>query len=172
MHIQDGALFYPDRLDLAEPEAERRCQSLIDNARRFGGVLTCLWHDRSHGPERFWGDFYVRLVETLKSLDGWFGAATQVVSWFRQRRHVRFEQVEVLGGARVLLRYDGEEIEPPLKIRFYGPSRRRNDGESVGGPSMESIDVSWNGKSVDELELQIASRFSSTLRDTALCSSL
>ncbi len=58
LHIQDGALFYPQRLDLSEPEAEKRCKELIENAGQFGGVLTVLWHDRSHGPERFWGDFY------------------------------------------------------------------------------------------------------------------
>ena len=32
LHIQDGALFYPQRLDLSEPEAQGRCQILIDDA--------------------------------------------------------------------------------------------------------------------------------------------
>src|SRR5207253_9032885 len=59
LHIQDGALFYPDRLDLSEPDARSRCDRLVEHARGFGGVLTMLWHDRSHGPERFWGDFYL-----------------------------------------------------------------------------------------------------------------
>src|SRR5439155_671266 len=85
LHIQDGALFYPNRLDLSESEAEKRCRALIDNARQFGGVLTVLWHDRSHGPERFWGDFYIRLVQALKSSKGWFATAGRVVSWFRKR---------------------------------------------------------------------------------------
>jgi len=53
LHIQDGALFYPQRLDLSQSEAGERCAALIDNARESGGVLNVLWHDRSHGPERF-----------------------------------------------------------------------------------------------------------------------
>lgn len=52
LHIQDGALFYPQRLDLSECEAEKRCRTLIGNACELGGVLTVIWHDRSHGPER------------------------------------------------------------------------------------------------------------------------
>ena len=139
LHIQDGALFFPQRLDLSESEAERRCQALIDNASRFGGVLTLLWHDRSHGPERFWGDFYVRLLQALSSLDGWFGTAGQVVGWFRKRREVRFERVETSGSARTRLRYQGEEIQPPLKIRIYAPARRRSDSESVGETTRSSL---------------------------------
>jgi hypothetical protein len=168
IHIQDGALFYRGRLDLSEPEAEICCQALIDNARKFGGVLTLLWHDRSHAPERFWGDFYIRLLRTLRSLDGWFGTAAQVVSWFRKRREVRFERVESVGGARTRLRYKGGEIQPPLKIRFYEPGRRVKDGQSIGEATTKFVDISWNGKSVDELELQIASTLSVTLPDLAL----
>src|SRR5262249_2069464 len=66
MHIQDGALFYRRRLGLSEAEAKQHCQAFIKNSQKHGGVLTVLWHDRSHGPERFWGDFYVDLVQTLK----------------------------------------------------------------------------------------------------------
>ncbi len=168
LHIQDGALFYAKRLDLSEPEAEQRCQALIDNASRFGGVLTVLWHDRSHGPERFWGDFYISLLRRLRLLDGWFGTASQVVNWFRQRREVRFEQVATSGGVRTCLRYHGEEVQPPLKVRIYAPERRRADNKSVG--ETEFTDICWNGKSVNELELQIASRLSATPPDLALSS--
>jgi hypothetical protein len=168
LHIQDGALFYPQRLNLSEPEADKRCQALIDNANTFGGALTLLWHDRSHAPERFWGDFYVNLLQTLRSLNCWFGTAAQVIDWFRKRRQVRFEQVEASSGARTRLRYQGEEIEPPLTVRIYVPGHRRDHRESVR--DVEHSDIPWNGKSVDELELQIASRFSATLADPAPCS--
>ena len=170
LHIQDGALFFPQTLNLSEPEAEKHCQDLIDNASRFGGVLTLLWHDRSHGPERFWGDFYVRLLQTLRSLDSWFATAGQVVGWFRKRREVRFEWAEAAGSARTCLRYQGEEIHPPVKVRIYAPARRRSNSESVGETNTEFIDIPWNGKSADELELQIASCFSATPSDPALCS--
>ncbi len=154
LHIQDGALFYRQRLDLSEQEAEKRCRALIDNASTFGGVLTLLWHDRSHAPERFWGDFYVKLLHRLTSLDCWFGTAAQIVSWFRKRRHVRFEQVEASLGTRTCLRYEGEEFQPPLKLRVYTPKRRRGDRESVG--EMEFSDIPWDGKSVHALEFQVA----------------
>jgi hypothetical protein len=167
LHIQDGALFYPQRLDLSEPEAENRCQALIDNARKFGGMLTLLWHDRSHGPERFWGDFYVRLLQKLRSLDVWFGAAAQVIGWFRKRREVRFERVEDGVGARPQLRYEGEEIQPPLRIRVYLPPRSSKGDELGGEATVEFIDVPWNGKCIDELELQAAPQLSATLLDVA-----
>ena len=102
LHIQDGALFYPQRLDLSEREAESRCDALIGNARKLGGVLTLLWHDRSHAPERFWGDFYAGLVLRLRSLGGWFGTGSQVATWFRNRRKVRLSRSKPRMALRVL----------------------------------------------------------------------
>ncbi len=146
LHIQDGALFYPGRLDLSEPEAWNRCKTLIDNARVFGGVLTVVWHDRSHGPERFWGDFYVRLVRALRSLDGWFGTASQVVGWFRKRRQVRFERVEAADGTtRVVIRYHGDEILPPLNIRIHRPNGGATHPESRCDTPADFVDTPWKG---------------------------
>jgi hypothetical protein len=90
MHIQDGALFYGTRLDLSEEEAHTRCLNIIRHAENAGGVVTVLWHDRSHGPERFWGGFYLRLIASLKERQTWFDTASAIVSWFRARRDVRF----------------------------------------------------------------------------------
>lgn len=135
LHIQDGALFYPQRLNLLEPEARKRCAELIHNAKKFGGVLTILWHDRSHGPERFWGDFYAELVGELRTLDGWFGTAAEAVGWFQKRREVRFEQKELEDGSSQLqLLSNGEEILPPLKIRVY----------SGIGSEANFVDFCWN----------------------------
>ena len=101
LHIQDGAMFFPQRLDLSEAQARQLCETLIQKAKQYGGVLTILWHDRSLGPERFWGDFYARLVDDLRSSDIWFGTAAQVVNWFRKRREVAFDCVwSVEGTAR------------------------------------------------------------------------
>jgi hypothetical protein len=168
LHIQDGALFYPQKLDLSEHEAWERCGALIENAKSLGGVLTVLWHDRSHGPERFWGGFYIRLVQAFKSLNVWFGSAAQIVGWFRKRREVRFERVGPSGATRMRLRYDGEEIQPPLRIRVYGSSHRRGDNESVSAANTEFVDISWNGKSAEELQLQLTSQFAERLPDFAL----
>jgi hypothetical protein len=144
LHIQDGALFYPAHLDLTEQEAETRCQPLLDRVRRGGGVLTILWHDRSHGPERFWGGFYVALVERIKAAGSWFGTAAQVVGWFRQRRNVRFVQSDGSGDTKTRLSYAGAEIKPPLVVRRY---QRRADRNALGFQSEAPrfIDVAWNG---------------------------
>ena len=149
LHIQDGALFYPQRLDLSEPEAQNRCQALIDNSTKLGGVLTVLWHDRSHAPERFWGDFYVGILRTLKSFNPWFGTASQVVNWFQKRREVQFERTDASGNIR--LHYEGENIQPPLRIRYY-PAFIGSKNEASTG----FVDISWNGRSSEGLELQMS----------------
>jgi hypothetical protein len=142
LHIQDGALFYPHNLDLSERDADARCRPLIDHAHASGGVLTVLWHDRSHGPERCWGDFYISLVQTLKSSNAWFGTASEVVGWFRARRGVRFERVDDAQGSRILVCYDGQTIDPPLIIRRRLPARRKAAFEH-DAPKVE--DTHWNG---------------------------
>jgi hypothetical protein len=145
LHIQDGALFYPHNLDLSEDEAAKRCRPLIDHVRSSGGVLTLLWHDRSHAPERFWGDTYVGLVQTLRSSNAWFATASQAVDWFRARRRVSFQRVEGGRGDDVRLCYEGRPIEPPLILR-----RHRRTGAG---------DVVWNGVSAADVAspLRIAS---------------
>ena len=138
MHIQDGALFYANRLDLSEEEAWVRCGRMIDDAKTFGGVLTLLWHDRSHGPERFWGDFYARLVGELRTMKVWFGSAGQVVEWFRKRREVVFEKDSGGDGeARIKLRPGAETSLPPLTLRVHCPAGV--------GERAESVDVAWDG---------------------------
>jgi peptidoglycan/xylan/chitin deacetylase (PgdA/CDA1 family) len=121
MHIQDGSLFYPSRLNLSEREAHERCAVLVRQAERTGGVLTVLWHDRSHAPDRNWGDFYRELVAGLKQRGAWFATAGQVVNWFRQRRAARFVerdgQVRIEGIASTGL--------PPFVVRVH-----RTDGVS------------------------------------------
>jgi hypothetical protein len=150
MHIQDGALFFPQRMDLSESQAQARCQVIIDHAVHSGGVLTLLWHDRSHGPERFWGEFYLKLLDQLKSLNVWFGSAGQVLTWFRQRRDVRFERIETPDGVFTQLRYGGGEVKPPLRIRVYGST-----GGRTGVATSDHVDISWDGKSLEELELKL-----------------
>lgn len=145
IHIQDGALFYPQRLDLSESEAWTRCADLIDNAQRFGGVLTILWHDRSHGPERFWGDFYKKLVAALRERNAWFATAGQAVDWFQKRRDVRFEECEAEDSSSgIRLRCHGEKIQPPLTIRLHRKSA--------------VVDTRWNGESAVELPVGVPAK--------------
>ena len=133
LHIQDGALFYPNRLGLSEKAAMELCEGMIKNAIQFGGVLTLLWHDRSHGPERFWGDFYRSLVARLKSMRVWFATGIETVRWFSKRREVRFFRDDATG---VSMQYDGQRISPALTLRYYNTS---DAGET------RFIDQSWDG---------------------------
>jgi hypothetical protein len=157
MHIQDGALFFAQRLGLTEPEAWARCQVFIENARKFGGVLTVLWHDRSPGPERFWGEFYIRLVEKLKSVGVWFATASQAVGWFRNRRQVAFELVAAEDGSpRVKLCGLGHSIMPPLRVRIYSPGAESPTAREMKVGRPQITDFSWDGR--DDLKLKPGSR--------------
>jgi len=120
LHIQDGALFYPQNLNLTEPEAQKYCQRFLGNARETGGVLTILWHDRSHAAERFWGDFYAHLVETLKSSNVWFATCAQVTGWFRNRREIRFEIRSSEKGTVTAVCYRGDKPVHPFQVKIYG----------------------------------------------------
>lgn len=125
MHIQDGALFFPERLNASESAARELCDRIVQHAQEHGGVVTLLWHDRSHGPERFWGEFYERLVERLKGLKVWFASGSQAVGWFRSRREVEFNGMEAM--------HDGAAIQPPLRVRMHTHGKTREIAWAGGG---------------------------------------
>jgi len=169
MHIQDGALFYPQKLDLSEVEAEKRCQALVEHVEKCGGVLTVLWHDRSHAPERFWGSFYAQLLKDLKTRNAWFATAGQATAWFRKRRHIRFDRAETHSGHCPRVFYEGEEIQPPIRLRIYEPPYRNGVGTSDSDRNLRFKDISWNGLSSLELDSDLAHHSSTTLPDSTLC---
>jgi hypothetical protein len=90
LHIQDTALFSPGRMHLTSGQATLLCDEIIEDVDRYKGVLTLLWHQRSLGPERLWGEFYQMLLKKLRERNTWFAAAGDVVDWFRIRRLARF----------------------------------------------------------------------------------
>jgi hypothetical protein len=123
MHIMDTALFYSRHMNLSPKQAHAVIDEVVDNARRFGGVITINWHDRSIAPERLWGDVYIRLVDQLQKMGAWFPTAAQAVSWFRKRRSAVVENV-VHDGDRVRVKVsldDRMDDLPGLKIRAYRP---------------------------------------------------
>ena len=125
---------------------------MIANTEKFGGVLTCLWHDRSHAPERFWGDFYARLVEKLRTLDVWFGTAGQVVEWFRKRRQVVFDRVESEDGReRVSVHFAGAQgVSPPLTLRMHYPA---GADHKCSVKARQPVNIPWNGEHEIQSEL-------------------
>lgn len=143
LHIQDGALFFQGRLDLTDAEAWGRCAPVLEHGKRLGGVVTTLWHDRSHAAERFWGDFYLRLVEALRASGAWFGTGSQVVEWFRKRREIRFSEMRAADGTvHVAAVYEGEPIVPPVRLRIHQPGGR---GSASGQSGARYVDMPWQG---------------------------
>jgi hypothetical protein len=164
LHIQDGALFYSSRLGLSDADAWKRCETFIANAEKHGGVLTVLWHDRSPGPERNWGDFYAMLVQKLKSLNVWFDTGRHVVAWFRKRRGVTFERMGAEDGKlRIKSCGCGERIAPPLKIRIHSANGEGGAGLARG---RGVTDFSWDGAT--DIEMELAGKVSSSTAEKAV----
>lgn len=122
LHIQDTALFYPGRMNLSEKQAISLCDLFIQNALRYGGVLTINWHQRSLAPERLWGDFYLHLLEKLRACRPWFATARQVVDWYQKRREASFDDVQHQGDKPRLTIQVGEMGSlPRLLLRINRP---------------------------------------------------
>jgi hypothetical protein len=121
LHIQDTALFYPGRFEANGNDAWALCERVIQNAVSYGGALTVLWHTRSLSPERQWDEFYVRLLNELKSRRVWFTTAGAAVNWFQSRRAVSFRRADISGdGLRVALSAShGERRFPNVAIRIH-----------------------------------------------------
>jgi hypothetical protein len=133
LHIMDTALFYPSYMNLSDEQAGAAMLPLIENAVRFGGVVTINWHDRSLGPERLWDDAYVSLLRDLRARTPWFATASQAVAWFRKRRATSFVNDTQAGGSiRVQPATDPTAASlPPLTVRVYnGGASKRTFGSS------------------------------------------
>jgi hypothetical protein len=148
LHVQDTALFFPKRLHLSEDEAALRCQSIWQSVERHGGVLTVLWHERSLAPERQWGDFYGRLLVTLRGRNTWFGTAGEIVRWFRRRRALTLGE-PTFDGRSVLVpvhdSHDGSPEGPVPCIRVHLPG--------IGNGRREHVDVPYMGGETMTIEL-------------------
>jgi hypothetical protein len=135
LHIMDTALLYPSYMNLSDKQTMAAMLPLIENAIRFGGVLTINWHDRSLGPERLWDDVYVNLLRDLRHRTPWFATATEIVSWFRKRRAISFTSV-VSGGERIRVQSATDPTAgglPPLTVRLYnngGSEHHRRHSQS------------------------------------------
>jgi hypothetical protein len=130
LNLMDTALFYSGRMGLSEAEAMEQCKNLISTLRSYGGVFTINWHTRSLRPERNWDSFYVELLGLLRTEDVWFATAKAAVEWFRKRRQIRFEEVEVTPrGVKVKLHGIDSTDLPGFRLRVHRP---RQAGDTRG----------------------------------------
>lgn len=142
LHVMDTALFFPSFLNLSPREAKKWVSEIIENAHRFGGVVTINWHDRSIAPERLWDQFYVDLVSELRSRRPWFATAHQVVAWFQKRRSVRFQRVgQNLGVIRAEVLGDTDNKLPGLLLRQHNSMHSRSPQCYVDIPLTASTDL-------------------------------
>ena len=117
--IQDTALFYTRRMHLDEAQAFAVCEQVIAEACAFGGGITLLWHLRSIGPERWWNDFYRRLLDHLETEGAWLAPAAEIVEFYRRRRAVALDVSLDDGALTVRPRVDGEpDGRLQLRVRF------------------------------------------------------
>jgi len=141
LHIMDTALFYPTHLNLSPKQAMMRITDIVDDMKRFGGLLMVNWHDRSIAPERLWDDSYAELVEKLESAGACFCTAAQAAKWFRRRREVTFGT----NGSEAVLASTSEAGLPGLRIRSYHREKRSQSGAAKD----RSIDPSFSEVLVD-----------------------
>jgi hypothetical protein len=134
LHIMDTALFYPPYMNLSEKEAGAATSALIEQATRFGGVLTINWHDRSLGPERLWEGAYVSLLQQLRARKPWFATAAQSVAWFRKRRETSFACVSD-NATDIQVQPSTERRDnnlPSLTVRVYNNGASRGSSVNSG----------------------------------------
>lgn len=123
LHVMDTALFYRSHLDFKPKQAIGRISEIISITKRFGGVLTINWHDRSLAPERLWGGVYRDTVDQLAQAGAWFAICRDAVRWFRQRRDIEFENVTVDASHAFCFSVrcpagSGEMPSPRLRVHF------------------------------------------------------
>jgi peptidoglycan/xylan/chitin deacetylase (PgdA/CDA1 family) len=144
MQIMDTALFYPARLNLSETQAWNRLGPVLDHVVYHGGVLTINWHDRSIAPERLWGDFYARLLDSLQDRGPWFATATQAVHWFLRRRSVKFDWPQRKGEpAHIRILLSPDQNLPPMRLRIHRPQHLQSN-KLVFSKEYESVDLCLN----------------------------
>ncbi len=139
LHIQDTALFSPGRMNASEAHAATLCRKIIEHVSRYNGVLTILWHERSLGPERFWDDFYIKLIGLVAAGNAWIAPANEVADWFRMRRSVSFEKNESgEGKVQISFNFANKSGLPSLVLRQF----RGNKSPLQGGPiALEFNDI-------------------------------
>lgn len=142
MHVMDTAMFYPGHMNLTESEAYELVQKVITLTERFGGVMTVNWHQRSLGPERLWGDFYIKLINELKKKEIWFGTAKDIVGWFDKRRSVAFEYTNVFNNQKTInIKSKGEKGYRGLVLRRYHPGSYQKAKEHLTASKKSYQDI-------------------------------
>jgi peptidoglycan/xylan/chitin deacetylase (PgdA/CDA1 family) len=145
LNIQDTALFNPRHMSLTKAAAWHLVDDLISKTMVHGGVLTVLWHDRSLSPERLYEDFYIKLLDELKSKNVWFATAIDVCNWFKVRRATRFENVTQNGNVlHIKISNEKNDYLPSMMLRVYQPNINKHTINYTDLPWQNQTDFSIN----------------------------
>lgn len=154
LHIQDIAMFYPDRMNLTENGAWELVDGILKDLKKYGGVLTINWHHRSLGPERLWDKFYVKYIEELKKNRVWFGTAQQVVEWFKKRRSVRFGKINFIDNKLTInLVNNKNKLPPQLILRIHKPQVCESTNSISKENKVNQIDIPFSDEEMIEVSL-------------------
>ncbi len=142
LHIQDTALFYPLQMNLTETKAMEVVGNLLKVATKYGGVLTINWHHRSIGPERFWDDFYINMLDELKKMKVWFGTASKAVEWFNKRRSVSFNNVSITENEiNIQVTCKKDDSVPDLVLRVHKSRIQGRNGTDFSEDKASYTDI-------------------------------
>jgi hypothetical protein len=140
--MMDTSLFSSGRMDLPWDIALRKCQCIIADICRNGGVLTINWHTRSLMPERNWGDFYSALLDAIQREKPIFMTACQAVSWFAKRRQMQFENIHVCDNKIHITLHSEKPFDDPLiYIRIHLSTKIQSISDRFTEPEYEFIDI-------------------------------
>lgn len=117
LHIQDVGLFGSfcwipgvkewmkvPCLSLSRDEARGRCNSILDYAKQFGGVITLLWHQERLAPPSSNRELYEENIRRGIKDNAWITTAENVVEWFALRREYIIEIERFNGSFKVSIK--------------------------------------------------------------------
>ena len=102
------------------------CARIFDFAKKFGGVVTVLWHYENLTPPRDWSGHYADLVKRAQADGAWVTTAGDVVEWFGIRREIRINSKTDTG--MLTITAEGilpTGILPQLMVRIHLPDNRQ-----------------------------------------------
>ena len=161
LHIQDMGLFSKfcwcplnnewiknPCLNLSEDEAKKRCDEIFDYAKKYGGVVTLLWHQISLAVPHNRGEFYRYLVEKGLREGAWVTRAVDVVDWFKMRRNVRLSYIREGNKLKIWIKgLEFRENIPEMRLRIHVEPERIKEinGECVTGEGYVDVrcDREW-----------------------------
>ena len=162
LHIQDLGLFgkfcwapgdngweKTPCLRLNATAAHEYCTRIFDFARKFGGVVTILWHYENLTPPRDWSGFYADLVKRAQADGAWVTTAGSVVEWFKERREVR--NTCKFDTDRLTITTEGllpKSFLPQLRVRIHIPGNRQITVNTESFPGKDYIDIKLNKKTI------------------------